>query len=156
MEDCEQPVPRQTRESSGVPLEVEVITTNFPSKRFIHRWRMKGGYDWKEGDIEIPHGGDHHIHFEIVDDANLGARFKCTAEEAFGAHVDEGCPEPGSDGDGEIDFKNSNVGGDGTKLFVRDRNLQQVDLNYALFFDAPMGDMKYDPIIKNSGGGIPD
>ena len=154
MGSSESQSPVQTIRSKGVPIEVEVYTTHLPSKRFGHRWRLKGKYDWNEGNILVPKDDDHDLHFEIVDDAGIGARFKMEPDEAFGAATGGRCPDAGEDAD-EIDFKNSNVAEQGRKLFIRDCNHLKGELTYSLFFDSPNGPLVYDPIIENGGGGPP-
>ena len=153
----EQAKSQSTREvirSSGAPVQVQVITTDFSHHPFTHRWRF-GCDEWCEGAIVLPEGNDHDLHFELVDDAQKGVRFKNEPKHAFGATKGHGCPKGGDDGGGEIDFHSSTTTGNGTRLFIRDHNHEKCRLTYALYFDGPAGYEKYDPIIENNGGGPP-
>ncbi len=155
MERQQQQSSQQPSGPNGTPVHIRVVTTSDPNRPFELKWRMEGDMPWERRNIELPPDRKHHhLHFKIVDEANLGVRFKATARESFGAHLAEGCPGAGSDGDGEIDFKHSRVMPSG-ELVIWDRNHKECDLTYALFFHAQKGDMKFDPIIKNSGGAPP-
>lgn len=140
---------------TGAPVHVRVVTTSDASRPFEVKWRMEGESHWEKRNVELPPSRRHHqLHFRIDDQANLGVRFKATPEQSFGAHLGDGCPPPGSNGSGEIDFRKSRVMPTG-ELVIWDQNHKECDLTYALFFHAQKGDMKFDPIIKNSGGAPP-
>lgn len=144
-----------SRQSAGMPIDVEIITTGDPGDPFTHQWKMRNGSEWKTGNIEVPQGADHDLHFSIRDDAQIGARFQNTAAAAFGANRGNACPGAGANGGGEIDFQSSKVIQQGLGLHIRDRNHQPDKLKYALFFDSSVGPLAYDPIIENKGGGPP-
>lgn len=155
--DESRPNPVQCAESQGIPVEVRVTAAAAGcGADFSQQWKFKNEAEdeWRGGDIELPYGKDHQLQFELVDDSGLGTRFKGDVRDAFGAIAGQGCPGPGSDG-GEIDFRNSNVAGNGLKLFIRDCNHKAGPLSYALYFDSDEGDRIYDPVIQNGGGGPP-
>lgn len=139
----------------GMPIDVEVTTTQDSSNRFTHCWKMQNESNWRTGNIQAPEGADHDLHFTIKDEAQIGARFKSKVKSAFGAHKGNGCPGAGSSAGGEIDFKSSHVVQQGKRMIIRDCNHLRDDLKYALFFDSDSGPLKYDPIIENQGGGPP-
>lgn len=137
----------------GPPVDVLVISTSNAAEPFITIWRETGNQGWRGGPIEPAKDADHKLNYQIVDAANLRITFKPTAQEAFGASSGADCPAAGDNGGGEIDFDQSDVGNQGRTLSIRDRNHQPGPLKYALFFESPTGDKKYDPIIQNTGGG---
>ena len=149
---------QRSKHSAGVtgrPVDIRVVTTSDSHRPFELKWRMEGESHWEQRNVELPpEKKHHHLRFRIVDDGNLGLRFKATPEQSFGAHLSDDCPAPGSNGDGEIDFKKSRVMPNG-ELVIWDCNHKECNLTYALFFHAQKGDMKFDPIIKNSGGAPP-
>ena len=119
---------------------------------FTHDWRLqKNGPVKGKGAIEVPYGTPRSpIEFELHDETQRGLRFLKDANEAIWARVGK-CPEAKGDG-GQIEFPEAKTSSHTLK--IDNANSADCELHYMLRFEDKDGATeKYDPIIRDKGGG---
>ena len=120
--------------------------------RFTHDWRLeKNGSIKGHGTIEVPKGTPRSpIEFELHDETQRGLKFLKDANEAIWAKVGK-CPDAKGDG-GQIEFPEAKTSSHTLK--VDNANSADCELHYMLRFEDKNGvPEKYDPVIRDKGGG---
>jgi hypothetical protein len=111
---------------------------------------------WISGPVDLPYGPDHYrLVFDLDDRSGHGLEFYNDPDKAM--YVQVGCcPTGAGDGGGQITFEAVTNGK--KRLTVKDFNRDPpCDLHYMLRFDGDKHGAcppyKYDPEIRNGGGG---
>ena len=123
--------------------------------KFSHRWKAGGG-KWQTGDIVVaPATTEHEIVFEIDPASPKKLRFLDDPNDAIWIGTSR-CPDSACNEGGQI--TPIAVESDGGRLRVRNANSgDPVELHYVLRFKRTVPILfrphKYDPVIRNGGGG---
>jgi hypothetical protein len=123
--------------------------------KFDHKWKDASG-SWKSGDIVIEAGTpEHEIIFEVDPASSKKLRFVDDPNDAIWVGTSQ-CPKQASNEGDQI--TPIAVEADGSRLRVANANKgEPSELHFALRFKRRIPILlkphKYDPVIKNGGGG---
>lgn len=123
--------------------------------KFGHKWKAASG-SWKSGDIVVESGTpEHEIIFEVDPASAKKLRFVDDPHDAIWIGT-SACPKKAANEGGQI--TPIAVEANGTRLRVANANKgEPSELHYALRFKRKIPILfkphKYDPVIKNGGGG---
>ncbi|MEO6113238.1 MAG: hypothetical protein ABIP07_02155 [Sphingomicrobium sp.] len=141
-----------------VQVDVRASLDDNGGVHFDSLWRHENDPNgvWKSGPIDLPNGPDHYrMEFDLDDKS--GRSLKFYADPAVAMYVNVGsCPTGSGNGGGQIDFESVTTGN--KKLTIKDYNRNPpCALHYMLRFTGAASGAcppyKYDPEIKNGGGG---